>query len=482
MPVTLDQLGRLSADQLRGAIGEIDGEISSLHLAQDGTVRRDLTLPEERKLDGLMNLRTRTEAMIVARTQWEKHPGSAELPFGQKLTSTTGPAVIPSDTRSFVAPDARQELRSRALAANDRCDTMPDAARTHMAAALQSDPDPESKLSRYVIATSDPDYMRAFSKWFADPVTGHREWDTRELAAYQRVASESRAMALGAVGTGGALVPYQLDPQILIAGTGSVNPMRELATVLPTAQNETRVVTSLGVTASWDAEAAEVSDDSPTLIQPSLTAFKGQAFLPVSVELFEDSDLQRQVADLFADAKAQLEADAFTLGNGTTAPQGVVTGVSAVGGSVVASALTVLSLVDIVANQNSLPPRWRANAKWMANLSMINSARQIPLYSNGPSIVNDATTPPRCLGWELYENSAMDGTIAAGATNDYVWLSGDFKRGYQIRDRVGTMLEFVPTLFGASLRPTGQRGFHMHWRTGGKVIIADAFRLTNYSG
>src|SRR5215217_2284519 len=209
----------------------------------------------------------------------------------------------------------------------------------------------------FTIATSDPQYMRAFSKWFADPIAGHREWDARELAAWQKVTSETRAMALGAVGTGGALVPYQLDPQIIIAGTGSVNPMRELATVLPTAPNETRVVTSLGVSASWDAEAAEVSDDSLALLQPTLTAFKGQAFVPVSVELFEDSDLQRQIADLFADAKAQLEADAFTLGNGSTAPQGVITGVSAVGGSVVTSALTALSLVDIIANQNALPPR-----------------------------------------------------------------------------------------------------------------------------
>jgi HK97 family phage major capsid protein len=170
------------------------------------------------------------------------------------------------------------------------------------------------------------------------------------------------------------------------------------------------------------------------LIQPSLTAFKGQAWVPVSVELFEDSDLQRQVGALFADAKAHLEADAFTLGNGTTAPQGVITGVSAVGGSVVTSAGSALALADILANQQALPPRWRANATWTANLNMINAARQLPLFASGPSIVDDTQTPPRMLGWRLVENSAMDGTIAGGTTNDYVLLSGDFKRGYQIRE------------------------------------------------
>ncbi len=257
--------------------------------------------------------------------------------------------------------------------------------------------------------------------------------------------------------------------------------MRQVSSVKLTALNEQRFVTSAGVSASWDPEAQEVSDDSPVLAQPAITAFKGQAFIPVSLELFEDSDLTTQVGNLFADAKTQLEANAFTLGTGAAQPKGVVTAVAAVGGSVVTSALTALALVDIVANQNALPPRWRTNAKFMANLSMINSARQIPLYANGPSIVNDATVPPHCFGWELLENSNIDGTIGAGASNDYVWLSGDFSQ-YQITDRIGTMIELIPTLFGAAGRPTGQRGFHMHWRTGGDVLIPDAFRLTNYSG
>jgi hypothetical protein len=43
------------------------------------------------------------------------------------------------------------------------------------------------------------------------------------------------------------------------------------------------------------------------------------------------------------------------------------------------------------------------------------------------------------------------------------------------------MIELIPTLFKGAFRPSGQRGFHMHWRTAGKVIIPDAFRLLNYS-
>jgi HK97 family phage major capsid protein len=73
----------------------------------------------------------------------------------------------------------------------------------------------------------------------------------------------------------------------------------------------------------------------------------------------------------------------------------------------------------------------------------------------------------------------MDGTLT-GAAADYAVLSGDFKQ-FAILDRIGTSVEVIPQLFGASLRPSGQRGFLMHWRVGSDVLIADAFRLSNFS-
>jgi HK97 family phage major capsid protein len=479
---TLADLASMNSHALRGAIVEIDDALATLDTDENGELRQ-LSAADENRLESLLSLRSRCEAHIRVRDQFERHSLAGPDGNGHSAPQVMFRGDPWSDTNrsTFGTPAAQQELRGRALAANDKTNTMPDASREYMAKELQNDPDPESKLARYVIATSDPDYMRAFSKWSADPIGGHREWDGRELAAFQKVQSEARAMSIGTPGSAGFLVPYALEPQINIVGLGSVNPMRDLGTVKPTAQDVTKVVTSLGVTASWDAEAAEVSDGSPTLLQPSLQAFKGQTFIPVSVELFDDSDLINQVAELFADAKAQLEATAFTLGNGTTAPEGVITGVSAVGGSVVISAGSSLALVDILATQHALPPRWRANATWTANLTMINAARQLPLFASGPSIVDDTQTPPRMFGWQLVENSTMDGTIAGGTTNDYVLLAGDFKRGYQIRDRVGTQLELVATLFGASQRPTGQRGFHMFWRTAAKVTAPDAFRLLNYS-
>jgi HK97 family phage major capsid protein len=146
---------------------------------------------------------------------------------------------------------------------------------------------------------------------------------------------------------------------------------------------------------------------------------------------------------------------------------------------VIATATNVLAQGDLYANQAALPARWRPRARWMMNLSIINGYRQLPQATGlNYSIINDHGPWPRALGWTVYENSSMDGSLGAGA--DYTVLSGDFRQ-YIIVDRLGTTVELVPHLLGANRRPTGERGFLLHWRAGGDVVIADAFRLTNHS-
>jgi HK97 family phage major capsid protein len=73
----------------------------------------------------------------------------------------------------------------------------------------------------------------------------------------------------------------------------------------------------------------------------------------------------------------------------------------------------------------------------------------------------------------------MDGMLT-GSAADYLVVSGDFQQ-FAIVDRVGTSIEVVPQLVGANHRPTGQRGFLMHYRSGSDVLIQDAFRLSNFS-
>jgi HK97 family phage major capsid protein len=65
--------------------------------------------------------------------------------------------------------------------------------------------------------------------------------------------------------------------------------MRQYAkTVTLTEGNVWHGVTTAGVTASWDGELAEVSDDSPAVATASITVYKAQGFVQASVEAFQD--------------------------------------------------------------------------------------------------------------------------------------------------------------------------------------------------
>jgi HK97 family phage major capsid protein len=386
-----------------------------------------------------------------------------------------------SGVRDEELPAHVRGSREAALRANERAEFLPEKSREHMERELRDDDDPEARLARYTVALADRDYLRAFARWMNDPVSGPHTWSPEERKAVRGVQWLSRSMNLGTGGAGGFLVPYELDPSILIASTGYQDPMRAISRVATTAYNEKRFVTSVGVTSHWYAEEAQVSDDSPALLQPAIICRKAMAWVPVSYELYEDSDIAQQIGNVFADSKSAEEARVFTLGNGTTEPKGVITAISAVGGSVIATGTNTVAVADAYNNQNALPPRWRSNAKFAANLSIINAFRQLPQATGlNYSIVNDDSSPPTMLGWQLRENSNMDGTLTVSAA-DYGLLSGDFQQ-YAIVDRVGTNIEFVPVIVGANQRPTGQRGFLMHWRVGADALIPDAFRLTNWSG
>ncbi|OBH14740.1 hypothetical protein A9X04_13835 [Mycobacterium sp. E3247] len=87
-------------------------------------------------------------------------------------------------------------------------------------------------------------------------------------------------------------------------------------------------------------------------------------------------------------------------------------------------------------------------------------------------------TPPMLLGRPMNELSNMDGAINPAATeSNYVLLYSDFAAGMVIVDRFPSTLEVVPHLFGASKRPTGQRGALLWFRCGSDVVAPQAFRL-----
>ena len=281
---------------------------------------------------------------------------------------------------------------------------------------------------------------------------------------------------------GGYMVPLTLDPAIQLSSGGSINPLRQLARVVQTTTDTWQGVTSAGVTAEWTAEAAEMADASPTLAGPSIPVFKGDAFVPFSFEVEGDAvNFLSELSKLLVDGAEQLCATAYTTGNGTTQPKGLITALVAAAGSVpLISPATPETLVagDVYAVQNALPPRFQPGAQWASNLSIINTLRQFETTNGALKFPSLQDNPPMLLGRPMNEISNLDGTLNPAATeNNYPIVYGDFARGMTIVDRIGSTLELVPHLFGANRRPTGQRGALLWFRTGSDVVIPNAFRL-----
>lgn len=379
------------------------------------------------------------------------------------------------------------EIRGRALDLITRTEQTADLGRVVLDRAaewVERDESPTDAMARWVLTAGDEHYRSAFAKIIRNPSMGHFEWDDRERAAFGRAQEYMRAMAISPDSAGGYLVPFTLDPSIILTNTGTSNTrLRDAFTVKTIATDSWNGVSSAGVTAEWAAEAAEVADASPTLVQPSIPVHRGDAFVPFSFEAQGDiRGIEAELAPLLADAKERLEAAAFITGTGTGQPKGLITAAVAAGGSTIVASTTVdtYAVADVYKVKAALPARYRANAAWLANEDIYDLTRQFAT-GTGPQSAFWADfgdgTPARLLGRPVYESTQMDGTVTAATTN-YLLVYGSLK-AYVAVDRVGAQVELIPHLFGANRRPTGQRGLLLWFRTGGDLVNTDAVRVLN---
>lgn len=373
------------------------------------------------------------------------------------------------------------DLRDRAMAAIDEHHRSVDSLDADKLARMVDAPEDavSGETRRYILATGSKAYRSAFSEWLRNPT--RPMWTNEETAAMRQADSLRAAMSL-TTAFGGALVPYVLDPTINLTNSGTASPLRRLANVVTIAgSNEWRGVTSAGVNAEWLAEGAEAADASPNdFAQPAISTIKGMAYLFGSYEVLADSGFETQLSTVLTDAKDRIEATAFATGNGTTQPQGIITGLVA-GSSIITSTTTdTLAVGDVYRLQEALPPRFRrGRSSWLANIAIQNRIRQFDT-AGGSSLWAQlgAGTPGTLLGDPIYECSDMDGVINATQDN-YCLVNGDIAACYTIVDRLGLEVVYDSMVLGANRRPTGQAGFVGYFRTGARVIVPQAARVLN---
>lgn len=369
-------------------------------------------------------------------------------------------------------PETRgAELRARALCAIEKMQGSTPARRETSTRMVEQYDSTDGKMAQQILATSSPDYMRAFGKLAVGRQSSLTEAERRAV---------SRAMSLTDSG-GGYLVPFQLDPTVIVTTDGTYNEIRRIARTVVGTGDTWNGVSAGAVSWSFDAEAAEVSDDTPTFAQPTITVRQARGFVPISIEAYDDAaNVTTEIGRLLAAGKDNLEATVFATGSaGSNQPIGIVTALAGTASVVTSTTTDTFAIADVYKVYNALPARYRARASWLANNLIYGLVRGFDTSGGGGFWANlNDDRPPALLGKPVYESEAMDGTITALADN-LVAIIGDFSN-YVIVDRIGMQVEFIPHLFAtANNLPSGQRGWFARFRVGADSVNDGAFRMLN---
>lgn len=407
----------------------------------------------------------------------------------QQGAGSTGPEVWRRngsphlDTRSSLAA-SDDDVIGRARTAIEQ--TRGASSTVLQRAAELVDADPRGRVARYVLATSGPAYLRAVDAYLEHGMRGVASWTDEQRAAMADVQVLARTLQIGDNSAGGYLMPFTLDPVVMLQNAGTVNPWRALARTTVVAGDNWHGIASSGVTAEWAEEMVEAGDGSPAFTQPSVSVHKAQAFVPVSHEAVDDfPSLRNDLGVMFTDAKDRLESIAFATGSGTAQPWGVITRLNNSASEVAPATPEAYALADAAKLLQELPPRYRPAAVYVGDLSTAIQTKNLAAAADDLSAWNYLSEAPGGMlyGKRYVESSEMRGfaDINALATADnHILLLGDFQAGYLVVDRLGLTVEVIENLLDpAHNRPNGTRGFYARWRVGGDVLNLDAFRVLN---
>lgn len=462
--------------ELRSRMDALATELRGIHETAGDA---DLTTAQQTRWDQIETEQTRLRGEIrdaeerVARAD---RVAESRSRWGSLQVGSFTPNYNSSDAARMGVSDARDEARRIIDRASQRLASHQGDHVTHLVEGL-SGPDVDADyIARRMIITESPEYRSAFAQLMTSSTPVLSAPEAAAVRSLQEL--EQRAMSIGSTTSGGYGVPVLIDPTIILTGQQSANPFFGISRVETITADKWKGVSSAGVTWSWDAEAAEVSDDSPTLAQPEVPVHMSRGFVPFSIEVGTDYPrLQEELAALLSEGHAELTAAAFATGSGTGQPTGIFTALDAnTNVEVVVTTDGLFGKVDISKIWTALPDRAKPNATWLMSEDVKEKIRNF----DGDDFAG-RTVDLTGAEFRIRERAVAASGFApafTGTTNAAnILVVGDFRK-YVIAQRAGMSLELVPHLFGTTNnRPTGQRGLFAWARVGADSIDDTAFRL-----
>jgi HK97 family phage major capsid protein len=455
---------RAQVEEIRSTVVRLS-EIDDITPEDDEELTAALETYEARKteLDELEARAARIEAAKAAAT--ERHAGIDSPTILKRVE----PSVL--DLRTATRGELRDaalkvlETEGRGLAAHqeDHVDTL------LRSRSVVTD---GSIIARRILATETPAYRSAFAKAVTQPVPA---FDADEV----RAINEYRAMAEGVDTSGGFGVVAFLDPTIILTSGAAAAPVLNLAKIVTITTDEWKGVSSAATSWSYDGEGTEVSDDAPTLAQPTVPVYTARGFIPFSAEIGADYvGFAAEMRALLDQGYIDLVANQTINGSGSSQPTGIFVAASNATSQVVVTTDAAFGAVDLLKVWKALPERYKGNASWIMHTDVENEIRT---FGNGDNSayysVNLAAGGIGTLfGRPIYTTDyAPEFTGTTGIAG--LLVVGDFQN-FVVAQRAGMSVELIPHLFGATnARPTNQRGFFATARHGFDAVNDNAFRL-----
>ncbi len=310
--------------------------------------------------------------------------------------------------------------------------------------------------------------------------------DEREVSlqsfAKQHVTDEAefKALTVNSDVNGGYLTMPEFGG-IVSTFVYETSPLRQMASVITVGTDAYELITDNDQAGwGWVGETQARPDTyTPVLGKLSIPVNEMYAMPNASQKMLDDAmiDVEAWLAGKVSEVFARGEAQAFISGNGVNKPLGIL---SYAAGTSVGSqqvqqinlgSASTLTYAGLVALQNSLKEPYQSNAQFLMQRSSMTNVLAI-LDGQGRQIFKQMYDNNAGLeGYVVGKPVRFAADIPAVATNALAVAYGDWKKAYQIVDRMGVRVLRDPYTNKPSVR------FYTTKRVGGAAVNFEAFKL-----
>ena len=389
---------------------------------------------------------------------------------------------------------AREAFEKRSVSERLELEAKLDAAFAKSEIIVKEAQDAAAKAARFAVSnaaaevTPKNEHQKAFYDWMRAPR------DQKAVAALQ----DAERKAVFTTGTGGSAaggyaVPEEIDRAIITQVT-NISPMRRLARVVTASTPDFKIlVDTLGTSTGWVGEKESRTETNTAQLGEVAPTFGTLYAYPKATEESMNDiffDVAGWLSSSVATAFAAAEGTAFTTGNGSNKPTGMLAGTksSSADASLTfgeiqyvptgnASGFPPLAITSpatypadvLISLVHALKADYRSGSSFMMNKATLSTVRKFKdaeaNYLWQPAYM--AGQPSTLLGYPVYENEDM----ADIGSNAYPIAFGDFRRAYTIVDLVGmrVTLDEVTT--------PGYLKWYFRKRVGGKLTDNQAVKV-----